>query len=252
MILLIDNYDSFVFNLARYVRELGEETVARRDVVRGNRDVAPVPHHHLTGPVLAGGGGDLHGRRAAVRADDPDPGRLPGASMHWRRVRGRHRARRATGARQGGADPARRARLVRGTPQPLPGGALSLARHRPRGSARRPPGHRDRGRRGDHGRRARAPSRDRCAIPPRVRAHGARLRAAGPVPARGCLLPRHAPRPRRWRTLGRPEGARAVIIESILTTMDARGAVNFAPMGVEWGEDEIVIKPFLETTTFRN
>ena len=43
-----------------------------------------------------------------------------------------------------------------------------------------------------------------------------------------------------------------MIIESILTTMDARGAVNFAPMGVEWGEDEIVIKPFLETTTFKN
>jgi hypothetical protein len=43
-----------------------------------------------------------------------------------------------------------------------------------------------------------------------------------------------------------------MIIESILTTMDARGGVNFAPMGVEWGEDEIVIKPFLETTTFHN
>ncbi len=43
-----------------------------------------------------------------------------------------------------------------------------------------------------------------------------------------------------------------MIIESILTTCDAHGAVNCAPMGVEWGEDEIVIKPFLETTTFRN
>jgi hypothetical protein len=43
-----------------------------------------------------------------------------------------------------------------------------------------------------------------------------------------------------------------VIIESILTTMNGRGRVNFAPMGVEWGEDEIVIKPFLETTTFQN
>lgn len=43
-----------------------------------------------------------------------------------------------------------------------------------------------------------------------------------------------------------------MIIESILTTMDARGAVNFAPMGVEWAEDEIVIKPFLKTTTFKN
>jgi len=43
-----------------------------------------------------------------------------------------------------------------------------------------------------------------------------------------------------------------MIIESILTTMDPRGTVNFAPMGVEWGEEEIVIKPFLETTTFQN
>ena len=43
-----------------------------------------------------------------------------------------------------------------------------------------------------------------------------------------------------------------MIIESILTTTDAQGVVNFAPMGVEWGEEEIVIKPFLETTTFRN
>ncbi|MGH7506672.1 MAG: DUF447 domain-containing protein, partial [Longimicrobiales bacterium] len=43
-----------------------------------------------------------------------------------------------------------------------------------------------------------------------------------------------------------------MIVESILTTMDARGEVNFAPMGVEWGEDEIVVKPYRETTTFRN
>jgi hypothetical protein len=43
-----------------------------------------------------------------------------------------------------------------------------------------------------------------------------------------------------------------LIIESIITTMDAEGVVNFAPMGVEWGEEEIVVKPFLETTTFRN
>ena len=43
-----------------------------------------------------------------------------------------------------------------------------------------------------------------------------------------------------------------MIIESILTSMDADGAINFAPMGVEWGEETIVLKPFLETTTFRN
>jgi hypothetical protein len=43
-----------------------------------------------------------------------------------------------------------------------------------------------------------------------------------------------------------------VIVESIVTSMDAEGTINFAPMGVEWGEDRIVLKPFLETTTFRN
>lgn len=43
-----------------------------------------------------------------------------------------------------------------------------------------------------------------------------------------------------------------MIIESILTSMAADGTINFAPMGVEWGETTIVLKPFLETTTFRN
>jgi uncharacterized protein len=43
-----------------------------------------------------------------------------------------------------------------------------------------------------------------------------------------------------------------VILETIVTSMDAQGVINFAPMGVEWGEETIVLKPFLETTTFRN
>lgn len=43
-----------------------------------------------------------------------------------------------------------------------------------------------------------------------------------------------------------------MIIESILTSLAADGTVNCAPMGVEWGEAEIVIKPFVDTTTFRN
>lgn len=43
-----------------------------------------------------------------------------------------------------------------------------------------------------------------------------------------------------------------MIIECILTTTDPAGQVNCAPMGVEWGEEIIVIKPFQETTTYRN
>ena len=43
-----------------------------------------------------------------------------------------------------------------------------------------------------------------------------------------------------------------MIIETIVTTVDPGGSINFAPMGVEWGDETIVLKPFLETTTFRN
>ena len=43
-----------------------------------------------------------------------------------------------------------------------------------------------------------------------------------------------------------------MIIESILTTTDAAGQINCAPMGVEWGEEIIVIKPYQETATYRN
>lgn len=43
-----------------------------------------------------------------------------------------------------------------------------------------------------------------------------------------------------------------MIVESIVTTVAADGTVNCAPMGVEWGGDRIVLKPFLETATYRN
>jgi uncharacterized protein len=43
-----------------------------------------------------------------------------------------------------------------------------------------------------------------------------------------------------------------VIVESIVTTVAADGTVNCAPMGVEWGDEAIGLKPFLETTTYRN
>src|SRR5256884_2824875 len=51
MILLIDNYDSFVYNLARYVRELGEETVVRRHDVTSHEEIERLgPSHIITSP----------------------------------------------------------------------------------------------------------------------------------------------------------------------------------------------------------
>ena len=45
-----------------------------------------------------------------------------------------------------------------------------------------------------------------------------------------------------------------MIIETIVTTLDTDGAVNIAPMGVEWtgGDEPPVLKPFLATSTYRN
>ena len=51
MILLIDNYDSFVYNLARYVRELGEEAVVRHnDEVTLEEIEAMAPSHVIVSP----------------------------------------------------------------------------------------------------------------------------------------------------------------------------------------------------------
>jgi hypothetical protein len=43
-----------------------------------------------------------------------------------------------------------------------------------------------------------------------------------------------------------------LIIESIVTTTTLDGTINVAPMGVEWGDERIVLKPFLDTATYRN
>lgn len=43
-----------------------------------------------------------------------------------------------------------------------------------------------------------------------------------------------------------------MILETLVTTVDAAGVPNCAPMGVEWSDDRIVLKPYRETATFRN
>jgi hypothetical protein len=43
-----------------------------------------------------------------------------------------------------------------------------------------------------------------------------------------------------------------MIVETVTTTLNPDGTVNCAAMGVEWGEDAIVIKPYRGTRTLRN
>jgi anthranilate synthase component 2 len=51
MILLLDNYDSFVYNLARYVRELGETPLVRRnDALTVDEIAALGPSHIIISP----------------------------------------------------------------------------------------------------------------------------------------------------------------------------------------------------------
>jgi anthranilate synthase/aminodeoxychorismate synthase-like glutamine amidotransferase len=51
MILLIDNYDSFVYNLARYVRELGETPLVRRhDAIDVDEILGLAPSHIIISP----------------------------------------------------------------------------------------------------------------------------------------------------------------------------------------------------------
>jgi uncharacterized protein len=44
----------------------------------------------------------------------------------------------------------------------------------------------------------------------------------------------------------------APVIETVVTTINPDGSVNCGAMGVEWGEQRIVIKPYRGTRTLRN
>jgi len=46
--------------------------------------------------------------------------------------------------------------------------------------------------------------------------------------------------------------AGAAIVETVTTTINLDGTVNCAAMGVEWGDETIVIKPYRSTRTLRN
>ena len=43
-----------------------------------------------------------------------------------------------------------------------------------------------------------------------------------------------------------------MIVETVVTTLDAGGEANFAAMGVVWGEERLVIRPYVATRTYRN
>ena len=75
MLLMIDNYDSFTYNLVQYLGELGEEVRVlpqRRDHARGRRALEPAHIVISPGPLHAERSGDLGAADRGV-----SPGKIP-------------------------------------------------------------------------------------------------------------------------------------------------------------------------------
>ena len=90
MLLLIDNYDSFTYNLYQYLTELGAEVdTHRNDKITLNEieDMSPEGIVISPGPCTpmeAGISNDVH---PPLRADGADPRRVPGPPVRRLRLR---------------------------------------------------------------------------------------------------------------------------------------------------------------------
>jgi para-aminobenzoate synthetase component II len=71
-ILIVDNYDSFVFNLAQYLAQLGAEVDVRR-----NDEVATADARSYDGVLLSPGPGDPHDAGVCMDMVDACAGRVP-------------------------------------------------------------------------------------------------------------------------------------------------------------------------------
>ena len=86
-ILMIDNYDSFTYNLVQYLGELGVETIVRRNDaidVAGARALNPDAIVVSPGPCTPAEAGHLNVHSARDGGRKADARRLPGPSMHGR------------------------------------------------------------------------------------------------------------------------------------------------------------------------
>ena len=273
MILVFDNRDSFVHNLARYVRELGGEVVMRRSdemTLERDRGAGAEPHRHLAGPCTPAEAGISTevvrrfgpttpilgvclGHQCIGAAYGGDIVRA-GYPMHGKTSLISHDG---SGIFTGLPSPLRVARyhslvIAPGTMPPTlrvlatadDDGEVMAVEHReypvigvqfhPESAARSTA--------------TRSSRAFWAATAPASRPFQA---CDGADTAARALLPWTPSEDMRWRPFV-PPPADVVIIESIVTTVAEDGRVNCAPMGVEWGEDVIVLKPFLETATFRN
>jgi anthranilate synthase component 2 len=135
MLLMIDNYDSFTYNLVQYFGELGEDVRVHRNDEITLADIAAMQPDRIVispGPCTPAEAGisvatitTFAGKHSAAR-------RLPRPPEHRPGLRRRDRACQATDARQDLADPSCRHRRVSRPAESVHGDALPLAGDRAR------------------------------------------------------------------------------------------------------------------------
>ena len=103
MLLMIDNYDSFTFNLVQYFGELGEDVrVVRNDEITLEGIAALKPDQLVLspGPCSPAEAGICVAAIRALHRQAADPGRVPGPPGHRRGAGRQDRARAGADARQ--------------------------------------------------------------------------------------------------------------------------------------------------------
>ncbi len=192
MLVLIDNYDSFTYNLVHFLGELGAPCeVFRNDKisVAGVLKLKPKGIVLSPGPCTPNEAGICLELIAKAGPTVPLLGVCLGHQAHRPGLRRRGHARARAHARQAVQDHQHRQGPVQGPAQELRGDALSLADRRAQRPAQRPDRHRQDQRRPDHGPAAQDASRARRAVPSREHRLRARPRAARQLPRAG----RHQP-----------------------------------------------------------
>ena len=142
MLALIDNYDSFTYNLYQYLCELGQEVeVVRNDKTTIEEIASWDPEHIIVSPgtVHSEGGGYLGRRDSALRATAvPGAGRVSRAPVHRGGVWWGGWVCGGDNARQVVDDPSRRQGCLQGTSEPVRGHPLPLPGNPARGFPRMP------------------------------------------------------------------------------------------------------------------
>ncbi len=122
MIVMIDNYDSFTYNLVQYLRRLGAEVqVFRNDALTVDEidGLAPSRHRDLAGTGPARRRRHLPGGHPTLLRPDPDPGGLPGPPVHRRGLRRARSSGPTPDARQDLRHHRRRQGVFKGIQQPF-------------------------------------------------------------------------------------------------------------------------------------